>query len=77
MGTYDLPAVFDQITLTTGHEKLAYIGHSQGTTQMYYGLATNQDYFANKVSVSVMLGPVTNIAHNSAKVFHFAGLFYD
>jgi len=40
-------------------------------------LATNQDYFADKLSIAVMMGPVTNIAHNSSKVFHFAGLFYD
>ena len=32
MGQYDLPAVFDYIAEVTGEEKIAYIGHSQGTT---------------------------------------------
>lgn len=32
MGKYDLPASFDYITETTGYPKLAYVGHSQGTT---------------------------------------------
>jgi pimeloyl-ACP methyl ester carboxylesterase len=61
MGTKDLPAVFDFITGTTGQQKLAYVGHSQGTTELYYGLAEMQSYFANKLSVAVMLGPVSKI----------------
>jgi pimeloyl-ACP methyl ester carboxylesterase len=32
MGLYDLPAMFDKVTEVTGREKMAYIGHSQGTT---------------------------------------------
>jgi len=77
MGMYDLPAVFDHITEVSGHEKVAYIGHSQGTTQMYYALAMNQEYMASKVSVSIMFGPVTKISHNTSDIFHFAGMFYD
>jgi len=45
----------------TGHEKTAYIGHSQGTTQMYVGLADMEDYYKDKVSVFVALAPVTQI----------------
>lgn len=32
MGTGDLPAALNYITEVTGHEKIAYVGHSQGTT---------------------------------------------
>ena len=32
MGQYDLPAVIDYIQTSTGGQKVAYIGHSQGTT---------------------------------------------
>ena len=32
MGLIDLPTVFDMITGETGYEKVAYIGHSQGTS---------------------------------------------
>ena len=32
MGAYDLPAVIDEIQTQTGGQKVAYIGHSQGTT---------------------------------------------
>ena len=32
MGLYDTPKVLDYITLLTGHEKVNYVGHSEGTT---------------------------------------------
>ena len=58
MGDNDIPAVIQYIIQETNHPKVAYIGHSQGTTQMFYGLATNEDFFADKVSVFMALGPV-------------------
>ena len=66
MGLYDLPASFDYITELTGYPKLAYIGHSQGTTQMFYGLAHNEAYFAEKVNLFVALAPVTKISHTKS-----------
>jgi len=32
MGQKDIPAVLDYITVATGEEKIAFVGHSQGTT---------------------------------------------
>ena len=32
MGDYDIPAVTEYIINITGHPKIAYVGHSQGTT---------------------------------------------
>ena len=55
MGRYDLPAIIDEIIELTGHEKVTYIGYSQGTAQMYYALATNQDFFAEKLNRFVAL----------------------
>ncbi|CDW73802.1 ab-hydrolase associated lipase region family protein [Stylonychia lemnae] len=62
MGDYDIPAALDYIRLLTKQDKVAYIGHSQGTAQMFYGLATNQDYFADRVSIFIALAPVTTIS---------------
>lgn len=59
MGMYDIPASLDYITALTGHPKVAYIGHSQGTTQMFYGLAENESYYKDKMSIFVALAPVT------------------
>ena len=39
MGRFDIPAVVEYILDHTGQEKLSYIGHSQGTTQLFVGLA--------------------------------------
>ena len=66
MGTYDLPAELDFVSNYTGFEKIAYIGHSQGTAQMYYGLAELQDYYASRVSVFVALGSVTLLENTTA-----------
>ena len=66
MGKYDLPAELDFVSNYTGFEKIAYIGHSQGTAQMYYGLAELQDYYASRVSVFVALGSVTLLENTTA-----------
>lgn len=64
MGQYDLKAELDYVTSYTKYEKVAYIGHSQGTSQMFYGTAMFEDYFASKVNLFVALGPVTKIPHS-------------
>ena len=54
---YDLPAVMEHIKEVTMEKKIAYIGYSQGTIQMFYGLTTNQDYFVDNISGYVALAP--------------------
>ena len=76
MGKYDIPAVIDMIQRKTGGQKVAYIGHSQGTTQMFTALSTNQAYFKDKVPLFVALGPVTKISHTEAEVFQWGENFY-
>lgn len=63
MGIYDLPASFEYVLNYTKQEKLAYIGFSSGTTQMFYALAVNETYFKDKVSVFIALGPVTSLKY--------------
>ena len=77
MGTYDLPAVIDTIQTKTDGQKVAYVGHSQGTTQMFSALSENSAYFADKEPLFVALGPVTQISHTQAGIFKFAADFYD
>lgn len=38
LGTYDLPAFTEYILATTGYKKLGYVGHSMGTTQVFYAM---------------------------------------
>lgn len=63
MGLKDLPTFIDHILETTGQEQLTYIGHSQGTTQMFLASSLNPDYFNKKVNLFVALGPVTSLVN--------------
>ena len=49
MADYDLPAFVDKILETTGKPKLTLLGYSQGGGQIYYALARNQDWYADRV----------------------------
>lgn len=45
MGEKDLPTFIDFILETTGKEKISYVGHSEGTTQMFLAGSLLPDYF--------------------------------
>ena len=57
MGTSDLPAFLNKITELNGNKKVTYVGYGQGNSQMFYGLAKNEQYFASKVDKAIMLAP--------------------
>ena len=57
MGLYDDPAFIDTVRRETGQDKIFYIGYSQGTMQMFYGLSHKQDYFADALHKAVLLAP--------------------
>jgi len=69
MGIYDLPAEIDYVLGVTGQEKLSYVGHSEGTTQMFIGASLNQEYFKSKVNLFVALAPITRIGHVKSSLF--------
>ena len=77
MGEFDIPATFDYITETTGYEKIAYIGYSQGTTQLFYGLTILPEYYRAKLSVFVALAPVTRISHSPTTLLKVTNVFYE
>ena len=57
MATFDQPAFIDKILSETGQEKLTYLGFSQGGSQLIYGLAKNQEYFADKLERAIIMSP--------------------
>lgn len=77
MGQYDIPATLDYITELTDFEKVAYIGHSQGTTQVFYGLSEFEDLYKDKMSIFVALAPVTKLTNTDCALFHIASDLYD
>lgn len=58
MGEQDMPASINYVRNLTGVGKVSYIGHSQGTTQMFHGLAINQEYWKRRVNVFIACAPV-------------------
>ena len=63
----DVPATIDYIISVTNVEKLTYVGHSQGTTQMFSAMSKNMDYFKSKLNGFIALGPVANL-YNSTSI---------
>lgn len=63
LGKYDLTANIDYVRKFTNFDKLSYIGHSQGTTQMFSALAENHGDINNKIDTYIALAPVVNMYH--------------
>jgi pimeloyl-ACP methyl ester carboxylesterase len=70
MADYDLPALFDLVLEKTGVPSVSYIGHSQGTQQLFAALIDNPEYFNPKVNVAIMLAPVARIDRLTSEAVH-------
>ena len=57
MGTIDVPTFIDFVLEKTELDQLSYVGHSEGTTQMFMGTSLMPDYFKEKVNLFVALAP--------------------
>ena len=61
MAEYDLPALFEFVQSQTKADKVTYIGHSQGTIQMFAALSENLEFFRPRLNLVVMLAPVARV----------------
>lgn len=58
MGVYDTPANISYVKEQTKKDKIQYLGYSQGTVQMFYGLAhLEEDFFKDNVIKCTMIAP--------------------
>ncbi|XP_023300850.2 lipase 1-like [Lucilia cuprina] len=62
IGFYDLPIIIDHILKETGFKKIAYFGHSQGTTA-FWVLCSLQPQYNEKITVMHALAPVAYLKH--------------
>ena len=53
--------MIDYILKTTGVPSLSYIGHSQGTTQIFSALAEDAEWFRERINVFILLAPVARV----------------
>jgi predicted esterase len=68
MGKYDLPAMIKFIqenSKSTKNEikKITYVGHSQGTSQLFAGLTLLPEFFEKTLNGFIALGPATSLKY--------------
>lgn len=68
---FDLPDTIEFVQKLTKHQKLAYVGHSQGTAMMF-GLLSDRPEYADVVEPFVALAPVAYVDHSLSPVKYFA-----
>jgi len=56
LGQFDFPAFINYVSKVTGHEKVVFVGHSQGNAQAFVGLSRNPQV-AEKIELFVALAP--------------------
>ena len=70
MGTYDAKANIDKVRELTGYDKILYLGYSQGTTQMFYGLSKyEEDFYADRLLKFVAFAPCIRFEQDDPKVW--------
>ena len=68
MGKYDTPANISKIKELTGFEKILYLGYSQGTTQMFYGLSKYEEsFYADNLLKFLAFAPCTQLGITNRK----------
>ena len=65
MGVQDVPAILRRILAETGAEKVTYVGHSQGNSQMFVALTDDHSHgFVNRhLDLFVALSPIVYLAN--------------
>lgn len=74
MGTIDLPANIDYITSVTGHQRMHYVGHSQGTTSFFVMCSMRPEY-NNRILSGHMLAPIAFMGRLFSPFVRAAALF--
>lgn len=78
MGTYDTPANINMIKEQTGYDKILYLGYSQGTTQMFYGLSKlEESFYADSLLKFAAFAPCIRFAMDEKKVWERSVFKYD
>eukprot|EP00008_Paramoeba_atlantica_P013433 CAMPEP_0201489392 /NCGR_PEP_ID=MMETSP0151_2-20130828/22630_1 /ASSEMBLY_ACC=CAM_ASM_000257 /TAXON_ID=200890 /ORGANISM="Paramoeba atlantica, Strain 621/1 / CCAP 1560/9" /LENGTH=407 /DNA_ID=CAMNT_0047874979 /DNA_START=95 /DNA_END=1318 /DNA_ORIENTATION=+ len=60
---YDVPAFLSFIMSKTGYNKVSYVGHSQGTLQMFAALSESNNMARDHINLFAALGPVITVGN--------------
>uniref|UniRef100_H2XR44 Lipase n=1 Tax=Ciona intestinalis TaxID=7719 RepID=H2XR44_CIOIN len=77
MGQYDVPAMINHILNVTGHPRVHYIGHSQGTTSLFTGVMRNGRSLADKVKSFIALAPAALVPNMQSPLHYLMYLAND
>ena len=78
MGRYDARAQVAKIKEMTSTEKILYLGYSQGTTQMFYGLSKyEEEFYADSLLKFAAFAPCIRFAQQDKKVWERSIFKYD
>ena len=69
MADFDIPAVIPYVLKATNQKKLAYVGHSQGTLQMFAHLSDNPSFIDN-LSIFIALAPIGTVRYLDITMFN-------
>ncbi|ETI45986.1 Gastric triacylglycerol lipase [Phytophthora nicotianae] len=75
MGRFDLPAMLNYARETSGQKTVAYVGHSEGTTQAFVAFSEDQT-LAQTVSYFAALAPVAWLGNTKADALKFLAKVY-
>ncbi|XP_067203426.1 lipase 3-like isoform X2 [Linepithema humile] len=74
-GIYDLPAMVDHVLHTTGHDKIFYGGHSEGTTQ-FWVMTSEKPEYNSKIALMIGLAPAAFMGNIRGPIRKLAKLTY-
>ncbi|XP_058794543.1 uncharacterized protein LOC131666151 [Phymastichus coffea] len=75
LGMYDLPSSIDYIIGATGHRRVLYVGHSQGTTQLLV-MASQRPQYNDKIALAAGLAPAAFTGYLRGPVAQLTKLTY-
>ena len=58
----------------TNHDKMTYIGHSEGTTQVFAGASLIPEFYNTKLNLAILLSPAASMADNPKLTNQFLSL---
>ena len=75
MGLLDDKANIEAIKAQTGAEKIFYLGYSQGTVQMFYALAHDDDWFSENLYKFLAFAPCTTCPADGTENYWLGNLY--
>jgi len=70
MGNYDVPAMVKYVLHESGHQKLDYVGHSQGAVVLLASVMTHGETFSDLISNFFAMAPAAYVSHMTSPLRH-------